>query len=412
MKLNTWIFICTVFGLTILGHSYVVAGEGGNASRNPGSGLGIFTCDPGDPWTLPQPNFLAKREIKVSGWLEGGLYTNQYDATTNGPLGLRDQPDFNADQLWIYAERATDTSESDWDIGGRVDYMFGVDCPDAQCFGDHSFDWNWTSSFTHDGAPLYGSAMPQLYAEVAYKRLKVKLGHFFTLIGYEVFPATGNFFYTHSYTFYYAEPFTHTGALATYQISDKLSGSAGWVNGWDAGFGNNNTGSSFLGGLTLTFSEKASLAWYLCAGYWGTGRAFEGAPDNDAFMQSIVFTYKLTEKWTYIFQHDYGMNYNRPDSTAWYGINQYLTYTINDCLGFGGRIEWFRDDDGVRVIAGNSGNYSEMTLGLNWKPRANFLIRPELRYDWYNGTTGGGNPFDDGQATTQLSGGLDVIFTY
>jgi hypothetical protein len=375
-------------------------------------GLGLFACNLGDPWTLPQPRAFANNDIKISGWLEGGIFTNQYDATTNGPLGLRDQKYFNADQLWIYAERATNTEDNDFDIGGRVDYVFGVDGPDTQCFGDHSFDWNWTSSFTSAGAPLYGSAMPQLYAEVAYRKLKVKMGHFYTLIGYEVVPATGNFFYSHSYMFYYGEPFTHTGVLATYQFNDKLTGSAGWANGWDSGFGDKNHGSTFLGGLTWTISEKATLAWYMCSGYWGTGAAFPGAATNDIFMQSIVFTLKLTDKWTYILQHDYGTNYNRPDENLWYGLNQYLIYTINDCWAFGGRIEWFHDDDGVRVIAGNAGNYYEMSAGVNYKPHANFLIRPEIRYDWYNGTTGGGNPFDDGNATTQLSGGFDVIFTY
>ncbi|MGW8257646.1 MAG: outer membrane beta-barrel protein, partial [Thermoguttaceae bacterium] len=223
-------------------------------------GLG-HGCNLGDPWTLPQLRVLANRDITISGWLEGGIYTNQYNGSiNNGPLGLRDQTDFNADQLWVYAERATNTDVHDLDIGGRVDYVFGVDGPDTQCFGDHSFDWNWTSSYAPDGSALYGSAMPQLYAEIAYKKLKIKAGHFYTSIGYEVVPATGNFFYSHAYMFYYAEPFTHTGALATYTFSDKLSGSAGWTNGWDSGFDDNNRSSTFLGGLTYNMSEKASLA--------------------------------------------------------------------------------------------------------------------------------------------------------
>jgi hypothetical protein len=382
------------------------------ACRDRGCGWGIFTCHPGDAWTLPQPAFLAQRDIKISGWLEGGFYPNQYGADYNGPLGNRDQPFFNADQLWLVAERATDTSKHDWDIGGRVDYLFGVDAPDTQCTGDHSFDWNWTSSFTSAGAPLYGSAMPQVYAEAAYKDLKVKVGHFYTPMGNEVYPATGNFFYSHSYMFSYGEPFTHTGFLATYKFNDKLSGSAGWANGWDSGFGNNNDGSLMLGGLTATLGKKTTLAWYFCSGYWGNGRAFVGANTNDIFMNSLVLTYKITDRWTYILQHDYATNYNRPDVASWYGLTQYLTYKINDCWSAGGRIEWFRDDDGVRVIAGNAGNYYEMAAGLNWKPRANFLIRPEVRYDWYDGTTVGGDPFNNGTAITQLAGGCDIIFTY
>lgn len=377
------------------------------------SGSGVFNCNLGDPWKLPELCVLSERNIKISGWIEAGAYTNQYDAATNGPLGLRDQKYFNLDQLWFTAERATNTENKDFDIGGRVDYLFGVDGPDTQCFGDQSFDYGWTSSYSPNGAPLYGSAMPQLYGEMAFRDLKVKMGHFYTPMGNEIFPATGNFFYSHSYMFYYAEPFTHTGFLATYKFSDKLSGSAGWANGWDSGFGDNNHGSIFLGGLTLTPSEKTTLAWYMCSGYWGDGRAFANASTDNIFMNSLVFTYKLTERWTYIFQNDYAMNSNRPDDNSWYGISQYLTYKINECWSFGGRIEWFRDDDGVRVIAGDAGDYNEMSAGINYKPHANILIRPELRYDWYNGTVGpNGNPFNDGNSSTQLAGGCDVIFTY
>jgi hypothetical protein len=369
-------------------------------------GSGIFACNIGDPWTIPQPCICANRDLKIGGWLEAGMFGNQYDTVSNGPLGLRDKKYFDADQLWIYAERATNTECKDWDIGGRVDYVYGIDGPDTQCFGDRSWDFGWNSS------DRYGSAIPQIYGEVAFRNLKVKIGHFYTPMGYEVFAATGNFFYSRNYMFFYAEPFTHTGFLATYKFNDKLSGSAGWSNGWDSGFGNDNEGSVFLGGLTLNITEKATLAWYMCSGYFGTGRAFQGAATNDIFMNSLVFTYKITDRWTYVFQNDYATNYNRADNTDWYGIDQYLIYKINDCWSFGGRIEWFRDNDGVRVIAGNVGDYNEMAAGINYKPHANIMLRPEIRYDWYNGTTAGGNPFDDGNATTQLSGGFDVIMTF
>jgi hypothetical protein len=41
------------------------------------------------------------------------------------------------------------------------------------------------------------------------------------------------------------------------------------------------------------------------------------------------------------------------------------------------------------------------------------MVRPELRYDWYQGAiTAGNNPFNNGNSTSQLSGGCDVIFTF
>ncbi len=50
----------------------------------------------------------------------------------------------------------------------------------------------------------------------------LKVGHFYTIIGYEVVTAPDNFFYTHAYTMQYGEPFTHTGVLATYNANDQL----------------------------------------------------------------------------------------------------------------------------------------------------------------------------------------------
>jgi hypothetical protein len=141
----------------------------------------------------------------------------------------------------------------------------------------------------------------------------------------------------------------------------------------------------------------------------------------------------VTDKWTYVLQHDNGWQDASVaipgagvagQDAEWYGVNQYLFYTINDCWKAGVRAEWFRDDDGVRVAgvrptsqdgldAGNTvatpggyaGNFYEISLGLNWTPHANLNIRPEIRYDWYDGI---GNPFGDGNNQSQWVGGFDA----
>ena len=58
----------------------------------------------------------------------------------------------------------------------------------------------------------------KLYFEAGYGDLTVKIGHFYTIIGWEVVTAPDNFFYSHAYTMYNSEPFTHTGVLATYNV--------------------------------------------------------------------------------------------------------------------------------------------------------------------------------------------------
>jgi hypothetical protein len=344
-------------------------------------------------------------DLEISGWISSGIFGNGYGATNNGPLGFNDVGDgYTLNQLWISVGKEADTGGCGTDWGFKFDYIFGVDGPDTQCFGDQTWDFGWNS------ARDYGSAIPQLYGEVAVNDWTIKAGHFYTIIGWEVVQAPDNFFYTHSYTMYYGEPFTHTGFLASYALSDSLTLHGGWTDGWDNGWENPNGASTFLGGASLALGDDASLAWSLTTGTFGDTA---GVPNGDVYMNSIVFSWDMTERFTYILQHDLGTVSGAGATQAqWYGINQYFQYELNNCWAAGMRFEWFRDDDGTRVVAGNPGNYFEVTWGLNYKPCDCLIIRPELRYDWFEGSVGNAAPFDNGTKTAQFSGGFDLIYKF
>jgi len=349
-------------------------------------------------------------DIEINGWISSGLFGNAYGATNNGPLGFNDVGDgYTLNQLWISIGKEADNGGCGVDWGGHFDYVFGVDGPDTQCFGDETWDFGWNSGRD------YGSAIPQLYGEVAINDLTIKAGHFYTIIGWEVVQAPDNFFYTHAYTMYYGEPFTHTGMLASYNLNDKVTLHGGWTDGWDNGWKNPNGASTFLGGVALSLTDKASLNWSYTAGTMGDGG---GVTRGNVYMNSIVFNYNMTDRFTYILQHDLGTISGAGATQAqWYGINQYLQYTLNDCWAAGMRLEWFRDDDGTRVpvnAAGdaNAGNYFEVTWGLNYSPCDCLMIRPELRYDWFKGDTANGDPFDNNTKTAQVSGGFDLIYKF
>jgi hypothetical protein len=228
-----------------------------------------------------------------------------------------------------------------------------------------------------------------------------------------------NFFYSHSYTMYYGEPFHHTGFLADYAWNEDVTIFAGWTQGWDTGFDNTPGADTFLGGISLPLTEKLSFTWACNAGTWGPAtpaKAALGFGDGDIYMNSFVFQWDINNCWTYIFQHDLGVNtpVGGPQ-TSWYGINQYLQRQINECLAAGVRVEWFADPDGARISYNGlaTGDYGEVTFGVNWSPRERLVIRPEVRYDWFNGLAAAGQlPFDDGNSTDQLSGGLDFYVTF
>ena len=369
---------------------------------------------------------LAARGIKTYGWIDVGIGANTHGAPFNGPITFNDANWMGQlNQLYLVNEKLVDTSNGlDW--GGRIDLLYGTDYIYTTARGWDGFLANQTNGSGVAGSPSwasskdYGLAIPQMYGEVGYGDHVVKFGHFYTIIGYEVVPAIGNFFYTHAYTMQYGEPFTHTGVLDTWTPNDQLTVYAGITNGWDnfsdpinsQGIANPaalnaNSNAGFLGGVSFKNSDQTQAFTSTVAS--GNEPVFIlNSPQNvgNRSIWSNVYTNELNDKWTYVFQNDNGwqFNANTPYSNVgqqaglaqWYGINQYMFYNVSDTVVAGMRFEWFRDNNGYRVFApirnswnpgqsasGFQGNFFAATWGLNWKPTKNWIIRPELRYDWY-----------------------------
>jgi hypothetical protein len=340
----------------------------------------------------------------LGGWLSSGIHANAWGAPDNGTLGTKSIGDaYAVQQLWGFAEKTVDTSGGGWDVGGRVDYVFGTDASSMQAFGDGSWDADWNTSDD------YGSAMPQLFGEAGYGDFSVKAGRFLTVIGWEYVEDPPNFFSSNSYSFFYAEPATHTGVLGSWKPSDSLTVHAGWTNGWDAGFTDNGGASTFLGGVTWSGLETLSATYACSAGTLGAGQ-------GDLYVHGLSLELTLSQRLTWILHNDLGIQTNVPSvgEALWGGIVQYLQYEVTDSLAAGIRFEWFQDPDSVRVDPGQiSGNFYELTAGLNWHPKPRLTIRPELRYDWFAGSyVPGSLPFNDGMRDQQFSGGFDVIVTF
>lgn len=365
--------------------------------KEEGCGSGKATKGYCDPWELfPE----TCGGLKIGGWLQMGYHTA--GANGDGTGMFNDYPNVvQLQQAWAYVERATDNGGYGWDWGFRLDYVYGTDAQDTQAFGGQPNAWDnpWDNGF------YYGHAIPQLYAEVAYNDLKVKVGHFYTICGYEVVQAPDNFFYSHAFTMYLAEPFTHTGALAEYPVSDNVTVWGGWTAGWDTGFSSNG-GDIFLGGASVTLRDWLTLTYTTTMGDFGwdftVGPITFAGSDSNGYSHSIVVDMDITSRLKYVFQSDYIDNdlfHFGADPfgfhTSW-GINQYLLYSISDRLGVGARVEYF-DQGAYEVTAA--------TLGLNVKPRANFILRPEVRFeDWSTGNLIGR------QDSTVF--GIDAIVTF
>lgn len=368
-------------------------------------------CEHGDPWTLFGENCCG---VTIGGWVSAGYYGNFRGVNTNNgnaPVAFRqisNAPTLN--QAWLYVEKAADAETYCFDLGYRIDAMWGADGPDTQAFGygdRYRWDNQWNSSTTGDGEALYGSAIPQAYLTAAWGDWEVKVGHFYTIIGYEVVTAPDNFFYSYAYTMNYGEPFTHGGVLATYSGVEDTTLWGGYVQGWDTAFDNWEAQATFLGGISRDLSDSTTFTWAVNAGDWGKTNG------GNIYMNSFVLTHDLGCGYSYVFQHDLGVQTNIPGEAAyWYGVNQYFFKEINDCWSAGIRAEWFCDEDGARVGNG-SGSYYATTVGLNWKPNANVIVRPEARFEKFDGIYGNGStPYAEGTHDDCVFYGIDAIFTF
>ena len=413
---------------------------------------------------------LEDRDVYTYGWIEYGLGANNWGAPFNGPVTLGDRSwQGQLNQLYFVTEREADGSAG-WDVGGRVDLLFGT-------------DYFYTTALGLDAYPLqplgieniaswgfskdYGLAMPQLFADVAYRNVNLRFGHFYSILGFEQVPAIGNFFYSHAFSMQFS-PFTFTGFLGSWQPTEEATFFGGITTGWNNFFdgqpmvgdfailnpnypGAGST-ASFLGGINLESSDKTQTLSIMTT----TGNEVttisrdpaDGSLVGNRTLVSTVYTNRLSDKLIYVFQNDNAWQFNanvspgnagqQPGLAQWYSFVNYLFWQFRPKWEAGVRLEYFRDNNGYIISAplrnesqlgnpgywteGFAGSFWELTFGLNWYPNNNWVIRPELRYDWFSPNTATtprpyGKPLGQGinvggDKLGQFYGGCDVIWQF
>jgi hypothetical protein len=346
--------------------------------------------DPQQPLEQPRrllfPRWQEDRRASVYGWVDCGIGGNTQGSDFNGTVGLQDRNlQAMMNQLYLVGERRLDVDTDAWDWGARVDLLYGTDAWQTNARGLDAYLFNQFDNFgipRWESSRYYSLAMPQLYGEVGRGDLSVLLGHFYTPLGYEVVPAVGNFFYTHSYAFMFGTPNTHTGVLVNWEPNDGLRVTSGVTNGWDnftdgmPAFSNpdypgasNNV--AYLGELVLTSADGGQLLAIAAS----TGNEYTPVIEPTAAPgtllvgnRSMVTAYwqnelaeqltSVTEGWSaWQFNADTGFeNVGQQAGLAqWYGICQYFYRGLTDQLSAGTRLEWFRDNNGYRAAGHDSG---------------------------------------------------------
>jgi len=376
--------------------------------------------------------------LKFSGHVEGGITGNTAVKTGANNLGnlfndKANQPMLN--QVMATFERPMDNKSADYDIGFKLQGIFGTDARMTHGFAE--FDHLFRGRNQADIVEASISAHLPVLTEGG---LDLKVGQFPTPMGAEVIDATGNYLYSHSYIYNFGIPLKQTGFLVTAHVNSMLDLYAGLDTGVNAfvgpgGYNNDLVKGQFGFGLNLLDGSLTVLGF---SHIGAENPNILGFPRSALrYLNDITTTWKVNDDLTLI--ND--MNYIADEGLGGigYGDAQYAVYTLNDHVSLVGRAEIWRDNKGSFVagfpgqfdyinaerglpattIAAPATTYGSLTFGVNYKPDMpkmfdGFVIRPELRVDHsLNGT----KPFNigsggTGEDSTSFTPAVDFVLPF
>lgn len=247
------------------------------------------------------------------------------------------------------------------------------------------------------------SAHLDLHAPVG-NGIDITLGHFDTIVGYEVINPGANPNYTRSYGFF-TEPFTHTGVKADYALNDMVSVTGG-VAHTNGGVTSINTRPLTTGGEYESMSVLGAISIDLddSAGALSGSNIYfaitNGTPDTGGGDVTHYFT-SLTLP-TPAEGLDVGLSWDYSAQSVGYAsaYGIYATVAPEDSdFSVNLRGEYATSNNGFFGLDGVDEDLFAITATLNYNLFENLLTRLEIRYDWDAAPAGFGSvgDLDDSQ---------------
>ncbi len=257
------------------------------------------------------------------------------------------------------------------------------------------------SDIAGDGSNFYIKEAYGSYLAPIGKGLRIDVGKWVTPMGNEVIETNANWNYSRSLLFYYAIPYFHAGARATYVFNPKWTATAGIFNGWNNSFISHTGGIGQSSGLTY----HATLAWTPNA-KWGVTTLYMAGPVIDSYnpfpraitdwkqLSDTIISYTPNSKWAFVVDGDYGFgprtySFNESEqlvpspAVKWWGVAGYAKYNFNPKSNFAVRYEYYGDPNGYSgLLLGGNGHAQEVTGTYSYNLTSGLLVRAEYRYDF------------------------------
>lgn len=303
---------------------------------------------------------------KVNGFIDATYNRNLQSGDAGPTTNHHHSFDAQANTFLLNAVHLAATGSSGEELSYVVEVDMGTD-----------------AAATNSGGLGASDEMDLQEAYVTYRRpnskLGFKAGKFVTYQGIEVIESGANPTITRGLLFGLAEPYTHTGIVATCQLTSALDLHAGLVNGWDL-FVDNNKGPT--GVLKLGYNGGDPLALTVSA-YMGPEQA--GNTDNIRTSVDATGITKSVENLDLWFQANYGKEDKAaPDGgdASWMGFGLQPLYHLSEKVCLGARYEYFKDSDGAR--SGTVETLQNISIAPAYSLTKSLVSRVEFRADMSN----------------------------
>jgi hypothetical protein len=402
--------------------------------------------------------------ITVSGLVDAGFSRNNNSSQrdrnsgqTNAPVaGLADE-NFELATMHLFIDKALKTNfvprvtplpgpaPSEASFGFTLEAAYGRNAQQARTYGwDMHLGINSPGDDNPDKArrdKQYFLAIPN-FAGTAYLPyaggFTVMAGVFGSGLGYEIPPnirAARNPFASRSYAF-----MTESGAVSGVLLGKRLISNDSMLLGAELGViqgqGNlrdNNDSKAVLGALRWRTPDMQTWIDYEflvgdsqndSTGDIQTPRGRLISRDGQFKQQhSLNGWHRFDQKWSIggemVYGHQEGDGKASTidivtgpgfDQAHWWGANMVLTYQQRKNLSLSVRAEHFDDPDGYVLFPSSTarGAFNAVTAGVRYDVNKYLTLRPELRYDWFDGQDSA-RPFGAGDAWNQLTGTIEAL---
>ena len=366
----------------------------------------LYAADAPAPSPAPAPakpaaptigDVLSASGIDISGYVDAAY--SRLSGSGAFTSGVADRVfDFERNSFNLHQAAITIAKQPKEGFGGVVNLVLGKDAKVIKSFDQTTSDFDVTQAFVqYAGGPV-----------------TVIAGKYVTLAGAEVINSTANTNYSRSILFGYAIPFTHTGARATFGVSDEVNLIVGVNNGWDQ-FKDANKQKTVELGISVTPNKTFSFA---AQGYSGKEQvaSFIDPISGKRNLIDLVGTFNATDQLTFILNYDYGTQENATSlvngstiKAKWNGLAGYANYQFSEQWRLSFRAEYLDDKDGYRT--GVIQKWKEATLTLAYLPTKAVELRAEVRGDRSDQASLLDSDGVNGKKT-QNSVGLEAIYKF